>query len=738
MMKKSTSHEGTDTEGESPKKRPKPIPKPVEAVPLVPTHGRTTRFKETMKKEARSQAAKKKRIEAKDKKKPRQNGREPSSRSPSSVRRKIVLSAESENLSEKSTILNGKSRSSSSSRSSESSLTSSSRPRRSSKPRHGSLVKDAVHRASALRPRGSNMYKEGTSESDSDSRSSIEDPLDPMQMVEDEDISNGILQTVADIIEKVVENGSRTPKKTTKRCIGTPPIQTPTKVVPIKIEDDLKVVFVNDLGKTPVKKNEQPQIAEMAKLNTVTVASEPDPPATTSTPQKGNRKKNRIPDKATIENLINKQTIEVNGNGETDAYDASIQSDAIITSKYTPEKTYNPEFASNAPVSLVPGENEAKLTENGHITAHKIDTEKKGNRTLKRLETDLVEANDVSPSGKRRNSFELAFRMKSQPLRINLPLEVKISAIERVESGDSLAVVARELDTSITSLSAWLMRKAEIRSRWQLEKLATEESKAEEAFQHEILMEESPRKKIIRVAEETLLNELLESSDSEGEPAVKPLMSPSPDMPMDMAGSLGLVKVTTIAQQRKLPTCTPTMKVADTENISTKIGQPTQAESSVEPQRLSHIVSEKITSENSPDLEALIIGQTESTETSSNVKANGNIPAPSSISEKVPDLPLTTLFKSMKSAFTKPQVKRKSMESLANSLLEKAVAKSLNIQEFSKPASDPPSLVASIPSKPSLSSVPSNGQSIPHSNSRPPTGLAMIGASYCSSSDDEL
>merc|ERR1719341_1829342 len=99
-----------------------------------------------------------------------------------------------------------------------------------------------------------------------------------------------------------------------------------------------------------------------------------------------------------------------------------------------------------------------------------FSSEKRASRSLKRLETDLVEMADLSPSGKRRNSFEQAKRKKvQQPLRISLPLEVKISAIERVESGEALAVVSRDLDITITSLSAWLMRKAEIRSRWQQE-----------------------------------------------------------------------------------------------------------------------------------------------------------------------------------------------------------------------------------------------------------------------------
>ena len=51
MIQKSLSHEGTDTDGESPRKRVRPPPRVVEPVPAVPTHNRTTRFKETKQKE---------------------------------------------------------------------------------------------------------------------------------------------------------------------------------------------------------------------------------------------------------------------------------------------------------------------------------------------------------------------------------------------------------------------------------------------------------------------------------------------------------------------------------------------------------------------------------------------------------------------------------------------------------------------------------------------------------------
>ena len=67
MLKQADANqEGTDTGDEqSPKKKPRPPPKVVQPVPLIPTHTRTTRYKETMKKEAKKIAAKERRIKKK-------------------------------------------------------------------------------------------------------------------------------------------------------------------------------------------------------------------------------------------------------------------------------------------------------------------------------------------------------------------------------------------------------------------------------------------------------------------------------------------------------------------------------------------------------------------------------------------------------------------------------------------------------------------------------------------------
>ena len=53
-------------EEQSPKKKPRAPPKVVQPVPLIPTHQRTTRYKESMKKEAKKIAARERRVKKKE------------------------------------------------------------------------------------------------------------------------------------------------------------------------------------------------------------------------------------------------------------------------------------------------------------------------------------------------------------------------------------------------------------------------------------------------------------------------------------------------------------------------------------------------------------------------------------------------------------------------------------------------------------------------------------------------
>merc|ERR1719397_1730018 len=237
------------------------------------------------------------------------------------------------------------------------------------------------------------------------------------------------------------------------------------------------------------------------------------------------------------------------------------------------------EDPKDLPSSAAEEDSESNLTlSKSDTTSVGFSSEKRARRSLKRLETDLVEVADLSPAGKRRNSFEQAKRKKvQQPLRISLPLEVKISAIERVESGEALAVVSRDLDISITSLSAWLMRKAEIRSRWQQEQdgeiLAAEKELAKEISvachqkeeaQKALFKEASSNPKTSlgkqetageeqqngcrKSFDETLVYQLLESSDSEAESEAKPNDN---SLQSDMAASLGLTRVSKDAEQKQ-------------------------------------------------------------------------------------------------------------------------------------------------------------------------------------------
>jgi len=735
MIQKSQSLEGTDTDGESPRKRVRPPPRPprlVEPVPKVPTHNRTTRFKETRKKEARNEAAKKRRTDTKtSKNRTVKHVPEKKVSTPNSIRKKLVLKADSDpkkagaitqiKVEEK-----RKSRGSSSSRSSSSSssVSISKRPRRSTILKTDNVVKNPAKRATALRPRQLNRYKEESSESDSDSRSSIEDLVDPMEIMEGNgDVPINILETVAEIIDRVVDV-SRTPKKRV-RSVGTPPIQTPTKAVPVRIEDDLKIVLVNDLDK-PLMVRQTTETNDSSKSSvSTTIPSSP--------------RKKRDEEAPTIKTPV------------------------------TPPKSIVEEIEA-CPLRS----SEAMLSE------------KKGVRSLKRLESDLVVVADLSPVKKRRNSFEVASFKATQPLRINLPLEVKLSAIERVEGGESLAVVSRDLDITITSLSAWLMRKAEIRVRWQ---------QAQEAVQTEAL---PPATKSTgqEANDDNLINQLLESSDNESETSVR---SSSPKLPTEineMASLLGLRRISKPETEEELGITEKSSNIAasDTTPLST-VGSIKKAdcEDAVAKSLDSTSVAECARKED------FSRNQTSSFELKKNVDTD-NIDGFQKEGSAKSDLPLSDLFKSMKTAFTtngevksKMEVRKKSLEFLSNSLMKKAVAKSLSPPKvsakehiatttastpvehtppstataaslFVKPCSHPTpspapmaistptpqstlatgtssSTLPTIPAPSRTSATPRQdqvGMSAILAQARPQSGLAMIGSSYCSSSDDEL
>ena len=744
MIQKSASNEGTDTDGESPRKRARPTPRVLEPVPLVPTHTRTTRFKESMKKEARKEkqkdAAKRRRSEGKELKSAgvkRKVSQEGSSRSPSTVRRKIKLQKEADtpvvikvlnssvgkSQGEKK---NGKSRSSSSSRSSESSIVSTNRKRRITKHKPGKLLKDSIRRASALRPRQINIYKEASSESESDSRSSIEDPVDPMQMTEENPLKKvdpaiNILQTVAVIIGQVIEQGSLTPKKNVKRYTATPPIQTPTKAVPVKIEDDLKLVIVNDLDKmSPVR-----PVMDKESITEAGVEKSTPIPMPKGFNKKQNKDKNTTPISSPCKgegrlylpeslDLISKST-NVDPNSPSIVKIKSSKDDKLP--KECVSKSKIPAFSPTREPSNKQSD-PFKSEENGEATSL-LESDKKGNRSLKRLESDLVEVNDLSPSGKRRNSFEVAKKKKPQPLRINLPLEVKIAAIERVETGESLAVVARDLDISITSLSAWLMRKGDIRNKQLVEQAA-------EAGQDIATKSDSD--------DEVLVNQLLESSGSEAESLANPNLHCISDVSLNIADALGLVVV---SKNEKLPdpeeeVMTDSPHQSSAELTTTRVADSDQHDQSSQIEQNQNLANDIATSQAHSGVEH-IEDKTEPRE--------------------VQNLPLKNLFKSMKTAFSlkspskdlvlngdqkhksKLPVKKKSMEFLANALMEKAVAKSQKTVEEATctlPSRQPPAMFAKSPSSPNglLNSNQTGGKN--H------TGLALIGANYCTSSDDEL
>ena len=194
------------------------------------------------------------------------------------------------------------------------------------------------------------------------------------------EVPASILETVAEIIDKVIEGG-RTPKKTGQRYVSTPPIQTPTKAVPVRIEDDLNLVIVNDLDKSPMTRIKTDKLTSAVTSEQKTSPTEVLPkeerkrvylhfsePSQDTTPP------------ADMEDLVEDQNELLISTGKEHS-----ESNMILSKSET--------------------------------TSVGFSSEKRASRSLKRLETDLVEMADLSPSGKRRNSFEQAKRKKvQQPL----------------------------------------------------------------------------------------------------------------------------------------------------------------------------------------------------------------------------------------------------------------------------------------------------------------------------------
>ena len=217
MLKKSESvGEGTDTgnassvfsyllevqyfpfaeEQQSPKKKVRPPARPVQPVPLIPTHQRTTRYKETMKKEAKKQAAKEKRQKA-------QQTRQRRARL--SEETKIVAAVLDKVLSDVERLRAKKRRST---RGLESPVRAT----------EGRRVSGSKHR----RERTVTTYKEESSDSEKSSEESLK---------------------------------QRTPKKSSsRRNLESIPSQPPTpKLVVVKVSNDEDLYSVTDLSKSHVK-----------------------------------------------------------------------------------------------------------------------------------------------------------------------------------------------------------------------------------------------------------------------------------------------------------------------------------------------------------------------------------------------------------------------------------------------------------------------------------------------------
>ena len=326
----------------SPKKRVRAAPRVFGDVPLVPTHNRTTRFKETKEKEAKVMEAKTKRRERGGK----------STRKPGGKRKitaenvdNVVVSVVSD-LVEK---VHNKEK------------------RRSHRSKAEQKKKLDREKRSSRRIQDVQQYKELSSEDSVDEDRENEDGM--KNQIENE-IPAEIVKTLNELIDSVlsfVENSKNSNNNTSMKG-KIVRVQIVPDETSLKIADHCRIVSACDLVQ--------------------------DSPG-----KRSNKKRSLSPD---LNHSSAENKTEVNGpkiNGFLD--------------KSTPSKDLMP---TNSPVN------------------------------------DVIKVRSLSPSSS-----------KSSPRRRNVfPIELKMSALQRIDDGESQAAVAKDLDISFSTLVKWCVKRSEL------------------------------------------------------------------------------------------------------------------------------------------------------------------------------------------------------------------------------------------------------------------------------------
>jgi len=392
------SRDGTDTEDASPRKKSQPPKKVIKPIPLIPTHGRTTRFKESKKKEARKLAARERRSRAKVERSTQNKEDKPTDTKIDEKSTDKVIVAE---VLEKviSTVEKERGRPD--------------RPRNAKKPKapvKKIRERQREKRLSVVRARQMNLYIEHSSESEEVSE---ESEPETEATTESEQKSNTKMEKESGKEPNI--DKSAIPKRKT-RVVKTPP-----QPVLIKVENDENLQFMIDLDTV------QPYVESPVRGR-----------SPSKTPIRG-----RSPLKA------------------------------IVSESTSSSSSVSPVRSSRDNISVVDSSVAGNSQEKNNELDKDIPSPKSASRSLKRLETNLVSKlilpTAMEDDPKRRSNFHVTYRSKFQPSRFVFPIELKISAIARVESGETQIAVARDLNINTATLAAWWLRRSEIKGKFERE-----------------------------------------------------------------------------------------------------------------------------------------------------------------------------------------------------------------------------------------------------------------------------
>ena len=176
--------------------------------------------------------------------------------------------------------------------------------------------------------------------------------------------------------------------------------------------------------------------------------------------------------------LANKQKDNIYKEESSDSsLEESVIQSVPTTSKNIAEKSnlVITEYSDAVKVSVSYDENIPFLKDLGHIASSEDSLEVSSSPncplSLKRLETSLA-LSLVQPNGHEYDTKEnigSPKKGKYQPSRLIIPIEMKVSAIARLEDGENQENVANDLNLNSATLAAWWLHRDEIKNKFERE-----------------------------------------------------------------------------------------------------------------------------------------------------------------------------------------------------------------------------------------------------------------------------